>query len=316
MKKNILALGIAAAMVAPVSMANAPSVYGLMNFAVDSGDFNAITSGMNMNHRNSRLGFKGAEDIGNGMKVVYQMEATVGYSLINMNRNTFVGVAGGFGTVVLGRHDTPLRMIQPNDGFADSPYAGNNMSRFNGHQPGEYTGSGEHRFDEVLAYLNKFGDINVAVALTGNSGLEKDAGTPNKADQSLTQGMSFSVAYGSKAKGIYAAAAMTSADALNDDLVRVTVQYNEAGLTGSLMYNAFGDSTAITLGAQYKMGDLTPRAKIAMVDNGTTDGMNIAAGVDYALGKKTRTYFEFASLDKNSPAGDASVVSVGLSHSF
>jgi Outer membrane protein (porin) len=64
---------------------------------------------------NSRLGFRGQEDLGAGLKAVFQLEAQVhvddgsgnaaGGGLM-FNRNTFVGLQGRFGEVLLGNHDT------------------------------------------------------------------------------------------------------------------------------------------------------------------------------------------------------------------
>ncbi|WP_044409985.1 porin [Thiomicrospira microaerophila] len=337
MKKNILAMGIAAAIAAPVAMADAPTVYGQFNIAVDM-----IDGDMSVGHRNSRLGIKGGEDLGNGLKAVYSIEGTVGQSTdyktggasagtvidttgneigtysnrsagFAFDRNTFAGIAGGFGTVVMGRHDTPLRMIQPNDGFNDSPWAGNNTSVFNGFTGGV---SGEDRVNQVLAYISpSFNGIQVAAAFTNTSG------------DTLTDDMSVSIAYGSKRSGLYAAAAMTSLDAGRDNM-RVTVQYNEGGMLGYVMYNDIDSGNpltsgnSITLGAAYKMGALTPRAKLSMIsyDAGANDSaMNMAFGADYAMGKRTALFAEVAMIDsdsRNNPVADETAISVGLKHSF
>lgn len=58
---------------------------------------------------NSRLGFRGVEDLGGGLKARFQLEGVVdvdaggGYSF---DRDTFVGLEGGFGAVRLGSIDT------------------------------------------------------------------------------------------------------------------------------------------------------------------------------------------------------------------
>ncbi|HEX7889896.1 MAG TPA: porin [Ramlibacter sp.] len=63
---------------------------------------------------NSRLGFRGSEDLGGGMKALFQLEGVAsvddgtgnGDGAFQFNRNTFVGLKGGFGTVKLGNLDT------------------------------------------------------------------------------------------------------------------------------------------------------------------------------------------------------------------
>ena len=363
MKKNILAIAIASAVAAPVAMADAPTVYGQFNVAIDNISVDGGASSMDVVNRNSRVGVKGSEDLGNGLKAVYQLETTVNVPDGGSNgsfggaRNTFVGVAGGFGTIVMGRHDSPLRMIQPSDGFADNWAAGNNRSNFNGGL------AGEDRLDEVVAYLSPdFNGIKFAAALTGQNNLAAYGD-----DQALTNAMSFNLTYGSKKSGIFAAVGMTTtgesqaggtapvaADAGIDvsdaqdgsvivgaspavaaasgergDITRATVQYKEGGILASFMYNGQADvGNSMTLAGAYKMGALTPRAKVAMVTydnkdaNGDDSAMNMAVGVDYALGKKTRVYAEYASLaegTRTSTGGSRSAttaMSVGLFHKF
>jgi predicted porin len=315
MKKNILAIAIATAVAAPVAMADAPKVYGQFNLAIDmmseAGTDNVV-------HRNSRLGVKGGEDLGNGMKAVYQMEGTIQMGDFVADRNTFAGLAGGFGTVVMGRHDTPLRMIQPSDGFADSAAAGNNTSSFTGGNGHPITGgSGEDRLSNVLAYISP-----------SFNGIQFAAATSTQVTSDLMSVNSFSIAYGSKSKGIYAAAAMTDVDGSRSN-TRVTVQYNEAGLVGSVMYTTVKDQSttldgnSIVAGVAYKMGALTPRAKVAMVSYddkvaNEDSAMNMAFGVDYALSKATKAYVEIAMIDENNRGSvkDETVTSVGLFHKF
>jgi predicted porin len=65
---------------------------------------------------NSRLGFRGTEDLGSGLKAIFQLE--IGFNLDTgqasdstapFSRNTFVGLEGGFGTVRLGNMDTVFK---------------------------------------------------------------------------------------------------------------------------------------------------------------------------------------------------------------
>ncbi|AEG30869.1 porin [Thiomicrospira cyclica] len=350
MKKNILAVAIAGAMAVPFAAnASAPTLYGQMNIAVDS----VTDNGSAVVNRNSRLGVKGSEDVGNGLKVVYQFETTLvanggDNGGFGGQRNTFVGVAGGFGTVIAGRHDTPLRMIQPNDRFNDSAYLGNNTGRFGGlNLGGDANFSGEDRVDNVVVYISP--NINgFQVSLAGIT----DAEEPK--NQALGNGYSASLSYGSKRNGLYAAIGLTQAtkdlyaagENIDQQNTRAVVQYSDAGLVVSAMYNGvntkkveidgersdLGNHSNIVLGAAYTMGDFTPRAKVAFVSYDdiviedekfkTKDATNYTIGLDYALGKKTRTFVEYGVLDKNSLSGvrvndkSTDVFTVGIAHSF
>lgn len=59
-----------------------------------------------------RLGFRGTEDLGGGLKAKFQIENSLSAGAAASNgigsRPTFVGLEGGFGTILLGRQDTPL----------------------------------------------------------------------------------------------------------------------------------------------------------------------------------------------------------------
>ncbi|MCG9078220.1 porin [Laribacter hongkongensis] len=56
---------------------------------------------------NSKIGFKGTEDLGNGLKAIWQVEQKIGIDGTGDNkwatRDSFVGLTGDFGTVQLGR---------------------------------------------------------------------------------------------------------------------------------------------------------------------------------------------------------------------
>jgi predicted porin len=83
-----------------------------------------------MQDQTSRLGVKGDEDLGGGLKAIFKME--FGVELGNgtaantpsgwgNSRNSYVGLAGGFGTVLMGRHDTPYKMASSKlDFFGDT----------------------------------------------------------------------------------------------------------------------------------------------------------------------------------------------------
>jgi len=75
----------------------------------NTGNFTRVSS------NSSYLGFKGAEALGNGLTAVFQFEGGVrtdgGSTGFNFDRDTFVGVGSGFGTVVLGQLTGPTRAL-------------------------------------------------------------------------------------------------------------------------------------------------------------------------------------------------------------
>ncbi|WP_298398468.1 porin [uncultured Azonexus sp.] len=144
MQKKIIALAIAGlASTAAFAQTNV-TVYGVAdayygNFSAKGTDgLSGIQSG---GLSGSRVGFRGTEDLGNGLKAVFEYElafnldsnapntaaingaATAGDARGNGLTNTrqsFVGLAGGFGTVVAGRLQTPGYYIGKFDALASA----------------------------------------------------------------------------------------------------------------------------------------------------------------------------------------------------
>lgn len=87
---------------------------------------------VNASDRGSRLGIKGSEDLGRGLKAIYQIELAIPLGDVNGSiageepgtidlRNSFVGLMSSWGTLLVGKHDTPLKMSTGRlDLFADT----------------------------------------------------------------------------------------------------------------------------------------------------------------------------------------------------
>lgn len=85
------------------------SVYGRLDLSVDSIKTGPI-SRIQMRDNASRLGFRGVEDLGGGLKAAFGLEmgltADTGASTTPAFRNSYVGLTGGFGAIALGRLDS------------------------------------------------------------------------------------------------------------------------------------------------------------------------------------------------------------------
>jgi predicted porin len=120
MKKHLIAAAVAGALAAP-AMAQV-TVYGVVELGIANADAATTTTKMGSGAINtSRLGFKGEEDLGGGMKAIFGMEMRLDptdgankeswsasggtTSAAFFERGAYVGLSGGFGTVKLGRLD-------------------------------------------------------------------------------------------------------------------------------------------------------------------------------------------------------------------
>jgi predicted porin len=300
MKKNLIALAVASAVVAaPAAMADA-KVYGQVHVSLDK----ASGTDMNMTDRDSRIGVKGSNDLNHGLKAVYQMEFGVKVgdkfdtstdSKAFSGRNTFVGLAGDFGTVLFGRHDTPLKMSQAKfDLFGDTA---SDIAKPQGKVTGEVRG------EKVVAYVSpSFSGVTVVAAQVQDG-------------DSTTDWTSYAVNY--DGMGIHAAYAADNTQA--DDRTRFTAYYkNDMFQVGAMMEeteNAAGTTTndVTVLNAAYFMGDFTFAIQNQEDDKDVT-GANktMTFGVMYSLGKGTTAYVARA----NENNGGTDTTTIGLVTKF
>lgn len=145
--------------------------------------------------RANRLGVKGSEDLGNGLKAIYQVELGLNLTAADDNiasgnngisyRNSFVGLAGDFGTVLVGRHDTPLKISSGKlDMFSDT------MADYNG-----TVGFDDVRADNVVAYISpSFSGFSFAGAVVAPGGATIGEGL-NVDNDSLASAYSLALIY-------------------------------------------------------------------------------------------------------------------------
>ena len=150
MKKIAIASAIALASITAAHAA--PTVYGKAFLTLDyvSTDYDASNKKdedtFKLTSNQSRIGFKGDDDLTDTTKLIYQLEYQINPdddSQQFKSRNTYVGLAHNtLGTVLAGRHDTPLKLVQNKvDVFNDTLFDMANAGV-----------SGENRANNTLAY--------------------------------------------------------------------------------------------------------------------------------------------------------------------
>ncbi len=255
MKKTLLALAVAGVVAAPAAMAEV-TVYGLAHVSVDNVSADAGDNTLNVTSRASRVGVKAAEDLGGGLTAVAQMEWQVDMaddlgpgpdfdSQQNITaRNQIVGLAGGFGTIALGRHDTPYKMSTGKlDVFSDTAADYNKVI-------GSPAGL-ENRGEDVIAYLSP--DFN---------GLSIQAAVVTAEIPELT-----------------ATPAQTSGDDADAvDAMSVAVQYNAGPLFVAVAYESFEDDVATGL-ATLDEDDGSAGIDVNKGHSGVRAGVGYDAGV-------------------------------------
>jgi predicted porin len=105
------AITIAACAAVPMTVAAQSSVtiYGRMDTSIDVVKTGSASS-TQMTSNASRLGFRGVEDLGDGLKAQFGLEMSVSSDTGGVSttalRNSYVGLAGSFGAVAVGRLDS------------------------------------------------------------------------------------------------------------------------------------------------------------------------------------------------------------------
>ncbi len=178
MKRNkILAAAIVAAFSTPLlaiaDTANV-NVYGKLDVSYDLVNTGTATNGTagakvgRVSSNTSRIGLKGAEDIGDGLSAIWQVESTLypGDATVATlgTRNTFLGITGdSVGTLLAGRYDTPYRISTRRlDVFTDG--VADNRSIFGGVAGTSAAASFDGRQNQVVAYISpKIGGFTGAV---------------------------------------------------------------------------------------------------------------------------------------------------------
>lgn len=175
MKKQIgCVLATAASLGAPAAMAQV-TVYGIVDVGIErvsnvngAGD-SAVKMPSLTSSFPSRIGFKGSEDLGNGVQAVFALETgfapdtgTLGQGNRLFGRQAWVGLKGGYGTLMLGRQPnmTYVSMLKA-DVLGPHIFSINSLD---GYLPNS-------RSDNAIGYLGTFG----AVTLGATYSLGRDA---------------------------------------------------------------------------------------------------------------------------------------------
>ena len=131
MNKKLITLAVAAAMVAPLAAVAETTLYGRIDVSLSTNDVDGLTftdgvegpkskvaDGWDMRNETTRIGVKGSEDLGNGLKAIFQAEwafegveggsyAAEPNQSVFRNRLAYAGLSGDWGTVAMGRQWTP-----------------------------------------------------------------------------------------------------------------------------------------------------------------------------------------------------------------
>lgn len=349
MNKKLIAVAVAAALAPAVAMADSGNVtiYGSMHLSVDSLNGNSSVAGTdnqretNISSNSSFIGFKGTEDLGNGLKAVWQLESMVAMgetaeaSATNganslTSRNSFLGLSGGFGTALLGKHDTPFKLVgRKAELFGDQIGDSRNLISAGGAtwdmRPSNviaYVSPAMSGFTGAIAYVTN-GTADASSALAGVTGATKENSITAVSASGMYESGPLMLGLGYEKHNISNLAPVAGVSYSDEKAYRLVGGYNFGDVKVLALYQKVSDLYSAGtpsskrdrktwgLGAAYKMGATTLKAQYYkasdLTDCGTTDcsatGANmIAVGADYSLSKRTTAYVAYAKTNNDSGA--------------
>jgi predicted porin len=350
MKQSLLAVALLGAFAAGTAHAQTSvQIYG----TIDAGIIKRSGQSLNIGKRASNtLGFKGTEELGNGLKALFQLEARyepdTGTTEIGGNGvqrplfqgQTRVGLQGGFGMVRLGRGLTPYHETvgafepfhaspSPAGFWTDLAVAGYTS------QPLDLAGYSNNRFSNAAWYnspVTSGFQLNAAIATKENVGGPALIGRGTAAAPQYPVGAEasanpFSITgtynngpaafmAGYERNAIESAVWSIGASFAATPELKLMGLYSEQDQEHNRFANA--NTKAWVLGANYTMG---PGKFLAGYGQKDTEGLQkvkqLSLGYEYSLSKRTYLYVD-ASRKKGLSTAPSTVnhYDVGVNHSF
>ncbi len=296
MKKTLIAL---AAMATTTAFAQSTvTLYGNVDVAYgahktqsrDGTAFTKTAGVMDGSWAGSRLGFRGTEDLGGGLKASFTLEQGInptaaeaynirvgsgahqivgnGTQTTGNNRQSFLGLAGGFGEVRVGYQYTNSYDVVAFQGYSLSEFQGGNYQN--------QTHANGTRANAITYIAPKMGAVTLKVQFGAGAG----RGTAESNTTTATTGNGFT-----KNNNAYMSLmANYAAGPLNASYVYSKASVEQANAVGATVTNAFGvvgtaaaaaiantatrDQVSHNFGASYNLGVATISATFGRMDNG------------------------------------------------
>ncbi|MCW9023633.1 MAG: porin [Gammaproteobacteria bacterium] len=348
MNKKLIALAVAAGVAMPMAAVHAgATVFGTVQQEIVSADFdnnNASTSmsgdgmhvvdGMNggtaangpgEGSGASSFGAKVTEELGNGMKALAKVNFMFDSSdggAVSM-RDSYVGLSGGFGTVLIGRMNAPSKAIN----MKWDPFLATFMqARTNGGMSSAYNSY----LSNAIAYTNKFGPVNVIAGIgvdeTNDNPVSNDADNDHAVDVAISApiGPVTVVAAYRDTDGVTTTAA-TAADQKSkttklgvkwaDGPMSAVLQFEDTENHGLVTEDTEGEHLYANFG--YKMGKnlmTVAYGQFECASSGCTndDGTYLAVGMIHSMSKNTRIHVGYRSTEGEAAAGSTPITDVDV----
>ena len=320
MKKSLLALA-AISLAGAASAQSSVTLFGIVDAAyahVSAGGRSAsgiTNSGLN----SSRLGFRGVEDLGGGLKANFWLEGALSNddgnaAGLTFQRRSYVGLSGGFGQVRIGREYTPTFWNTTiYDPFGTNGVGTSNTLAMIGSAGAVGNSTNAVRANNMITY-----DLP---AMGGFVGQAMVAFGENTGGVKTNNYLGFRFGYAAGPLSAHAAFGKTKAlTSANDTKYQnIGASYDFGAVKPMFFWGTekTGSGAKVTgweLGAVAPMGQGELRAAISRYDvaNSPNDWSKFALGYGYNLSKRTQLYTTYARVS-NKGAQTRAVSNNGLS---
>ena len=314
MKHTLIALAALSFAAAASAQSSSVTLFGVVDASVAhiSSSGNSVTGMANGGNSSSRLGFRGEEDLGGGLKAGFWLEGSVGVddgtaSGFKFDRRSTVSLLGNFGEVRLGRDKTPAyQNLETFHAFGDT-----GMGAINGHNlisssaTGTSEGSNPKRNSNMVSYLlpkmgGVYGQISHSFGeQSGDSSLQSSTGLRlGYANGPLNVAGAYGVARGG-----------TAAAGVDYKTMNLGASYNFGVVTPMvLLASDRGNNKRVDLysvGVKVPLGAGELRAAYSWYKDkksNNADSQRLALGYGYKLSKRTELYAAVARMSNDDNA--------------
>jgi predicted porin len=320
MKKSLIALAVLGSVAGAASAQSSVTIYGVVDMGVsklNSGKsfLNSAVSAPDVwtvkTNTSSRLGFRGTEDLGGGLKANFNIEhrfspdtgATEG--AVMWHGTSWVGLSGGFGEVRAGRQYVPAFYV----GLAADTFGYDyNVGGLLGWTRGSM-GGGSTRADNQITYSTpNMGGFTAQVGVAAGEGVVgRNLGfNVMYAQGPLQAGFGYNDTDGAATNRYWNAMA-----AYNFGMIRPVLSYSSSTV-GSFDTKGFTIGATAPLGAngllRLAYGSMNP-------DGANNDGSKMGLGYQYSLSKRTSLNVSVGS-GKTDAKTRVSGYQAGVKHTF
>lgn len=305
MKKSLIALAVLGAFAGSAMAQSSVTLFGIADLNVrhvDNDSAGSETSLSQDGNASSRLGFRGVEDIGGGLKAGFWLEGGVsldtggtggsnGQTSVFFNRRSTVSLLGGFGEIRLGRDYTPTFW---NHTVFD-PFGTNGVGAQTNIQSTGTTAITLVRANNTIGYFLPAGLGGLYGQVQYAMGEDKIGGTKNNEYWGARVGW--------QGGPVNVAFAYGETDTLADTLKawNIGASYNAGFATFMAQYHQYKAADKQTnwlVGANVPVGPGTFKVSYSVADD-LREATQIAVGYVYDLSKRTALYAHYAQVDND-----------------